>query len=194
MNTLEIFLTAVGLAMDAFAVSIVLGLSREKLKLKEIMTPGLYFGFFQAFMPFTGYFAGTYFSNKIESIDHWIAFGLLAFIGGKMMKDGLSRKKPSGAPGVESARGIGGKNPFAFTKMLVLAVATSIDALAVGVTFAFLKVNIYKAILITGVSTFVIAICGVLTGNRFGLKFKQKSEILGGAALIAIGLKIALSA
>jgi putative Mn2+ efflux pump MntP len=183
MGLLEIVLIAVGLAMDAFAVSITLGLSTKakKPELREIIIPGLYFGFFQSLMPMAGYFAGVYFVDKIEILDHWIAFVLLGFIGGKMIKDSLSKEKREEKTG---------KNSFGFITMLVLAVATSIDALAVGITFAFFRVNIYTAILITGMVTFFIAMGGVIIGSVFGTKFRSKAEFAGGAVLIIIGIKI----
>jgi putative Mn2+ efflux pump MntP len=181
MSLLEIVLIAVGLAMDAFAVSITLGLSTKKPKLTEIIIPGVYFGFFQSLMPMIGYFAGIYFANKIERLDHWIAFILLGLIGGKMIKDSFSKEH-----GEENTD----RNTFGFIKMFVLAVATSIDALAIGVTFAIFKVNIYTAILITGIITFFIAMCGVVIGNIFGTKFRSKAEFIGGAVLIMIGVKI----
>jgi putative Mn2+ efflux pump MntP len=183
MGFLEIVLIAVGLAMDAFAVSITLGLSAKRPKPKEIVIPGLYFGFFQSLMPTIGYFAGIYFVDKIANLDHWIAFTLLGFIGGKMIKDSFSKgKREEGAD----------KNTFGFIKMLVLAVATSIDALAVGITFAFFKVNIYTAILITGMVTFFIAMGGVIIGSVFGTKFRSKAEFAGGAVLVIIGIKIVI--
>ena len=179
MGLLEILLIAVGLSMDAFAVSITLGLSVDKPKLKEIFIPGIYFGFFQAFMPTMGFFAGIYFANKIQDFDHWIAFVLLGIIGGKMIMDSLSKKeeKPN-------------ENPFQFMKMFALAVATSIDALAVGITFAFFKVNILKAAIIIGLVTFFISITGVKIGNAFGMKYKSKAEFTGGAVLVLLGIKI----
>ena len=179
MSILEIFLIAVGLSMDSFAVSIVLGLAVEKPRKKEILLPGLYFGFFQALMPFIGFYAGTVFAEKIVNIEHWVAFVLLGIIGGKMIKDSFS-KEP------EEAK----ENPFHFIKMLVLAIVTSIDALAVGVTFAFFKVNIVMAMLITGFTTFFISMGGVRIGNICGTKYKSKAEFIGGAVLIVIGLKI----
>jgi putative Mn2+ efflux pump MntP len=181
MGFLEIVLIAVGLAMDAFAVSISLGLSVTKLRVRELITPGVYFGAFQALMPAIGYFAGTYFAQKIRNADHWIAFVLLGFIGGKMIKESFSGKE-----GAEKRA----EYAFGFSKMLVLAVATSIDALAVGITFAFFEVNIFKAILITGMITFFISLCGVKIGSLFGTKFKSKAEFMGGAVLILIGIKI----
>ena len=181
MSLLEIVLIAVGLAMDAFAVSITLGLSRKNPKPAEIIIPGIYFGFFQSLMPLAGYFAGIYFANKIEYFGNWAAFAILGFIGGKMIKDSFSN---------EHGVGDADKNSFGFMKMLVLAVATSIDALAVGITFAFFKVNIYTAVLITGAITFFISTSGVLIGSVFGTKFRSKAEFAGGAVLVIIGIKI----
>jgi putative Mn2+ efflux pump MntP len=181
VGLLEIILIAVGVAMDAFAVSITLGLSTKKLKPREIIIPGVYFGFFQFLMPLIGYFAGIYFANKIENLDHWIAFMLLGLIGGKMIKDSFSKeyreKKKK-------------KNSFGFIKMLILAIATSIDALVIGITFAFCRVHIYTAVLITGMITFFIAMCGVIIGNIFGTNFRPKAEFIGGTVLILIGIKI----
>jgi putative Mn2+ efflux pump MntP len=145
------------------------------------MIPGIYFGAFQALMPAIGYFAGTYFAYKIQNLDHWIAFVLLGVIGGKMLKSSFSKEKKEEKP-TEYA--------FRFTNMLILAVATSIDALAVGITFAFFKINILKAILITGMTTLLISICGVKIGNLFGRKFESKAEFIGGIVLILIGIKI----
>jgi putative Mn2+ efflux pump MntP len=181
MSILEIVLIAVGLAMDAFAVSITLGLSVTKPKVKELIIPSIYFGAFQALMPAIGYFTGIYFANKIQNLDHWIAFVLLGFIGGKMIKESFSKEKNKEKPA---------EYVFGFTKMLVLAIATSIDALAVGITFAFFEVNIFKAVLITGAITLFISVCGVKIGNIFGTKFKSKAEFIGGAVLILIGIKI----
>jgi putative Mn2+ efflux pump MntP len=181
MGLLEIILIAVGLAMDAFAVSITLGLSAKKPRLREVVIPGAYFGFFQSLMPLIGYLGGTYFAGKIQSLDHWIAFALLGFIGGKMIRDSFAKK--------EEEKGAD-KNAFGFIRMLVLALATSIDALAVGITFAFFKVNIYTAILITGAVTLFIAMGGVIIGSVFGTKFRSKAELAGGAVLVMIGVKI----
>ncbi|MDR0230513.1 MAG: manganese efflux pump MntP family protein [Dysgonamonadaceae bacterium] len=179
MGLFEIIIIAVGLSMDAFAVSITLGLSVKKPKVKEILLPGVYFGFFQALMPLIGFFAGVYFANKIHDLDHWIAFILLGFIGGKMIKDSFSKDE-------EREKG----NPFHFARMLLLATATSIDALVVGIAFAFLGVNIYTAIIIIGFTTFCVSICGVKIGNIFGAKYKSKAEFIGGAVLVILGLKI----
>jgi len=179
MRTPEIALIAVGLSMDAFAVSITLGLSIKKPAFKEYITPGLYFGFFQALMPLAGFYAGTIFAEKIKHLDHWIAFVLLGVIGIRMIKDSLSKDedKPD-------------ENKFRFISMLLLAVATSIDALAVGVTFAFFPINIFSAVTIIGLTTFIISICGVKIGNVFGVRFKSKAELLGGIVLVALGIKI----
>jgi putative Mn2+ efflux pump MntP len=182
MSLLEIVLIAVGLSMDAFAVSITLGLSAKSLRLKEMIIPGVYFGFFQALMPTMGFFAGIYFANKIQDFDHWIACILLGVIGGKMIKDSFSKEKDKEI----------GEYSFKFIKMLVLSLATSIDALAIGITFAFLKVDIFKAILITGTTTFFISICGVKIGNIFGTRFKSRAEFTGGLVLVIIGIKIVI--
>jgi len=179
MRLLEIILIALGLSMDAFAVSITLGLSVKRPKIKEFLIPGIYFGLFQMIMPFAGYFAGTYFVHKIQDFDHWIAFVLLAFIGGRMIKESFSKEK-------ERAKG----NPFQFATMLLLAIATSIDALAVGITFAFLSVDIWKSIILIGIVTFCMSICGVKIGNVFGTKFKSKAEFIGGTVLVILGVKI----
>jgi len=180
MGLIEIILIAIGLSMDAFAVSITLGLSVKKLNVKEVLVPGLYFGSFQALMPLTGYFAGIYFASKIHFLDHWIAFVLLLIIGGKMIKESFEKdeKKVKG-------------NPFQFVTLLLLAVATSIDALAVGVAFAFLEVmDIWMTILIVGFTTFCISLIGIKVGNMCGAKYKSKAEFFGGAVLILLGFKI----
>ncbi|GHS89567.1 putative manganese efflux pump MntP [Campylobacterota bacterium] len=183
MGLLEIILIAIGLSMDAFAVSITLGLSVKKPKLKEIFIPGIYFGLFQALMPVIGYFLGFYFAGMIQSMDHWIAFILLGLIGGKMVKDGLSKEQ-----GEEDRSGYA----FGYIRMVILAFATSIDAFAVGVTFAFFEVNIVMAAVIIGTATFFISIGGVIIGNIFGAKLKSKAELVGGVTLILIGVKILL--
>ena len=182
MKLVEIILIAVGLSMDAFAVSITLGLSVEKPRVREIIIPGVYFGFFQALMPIIGYFAGTYFAAKIQEFDHWVAFILLGIIGGNMIRESLSKKEE------ESTN----ENSFQFIKMLGLAIATSIDALAVGVTFAFFQTNIFKAAIIIGSITCVISMAGVKIGNIFGTKFKSKAEFIGGAVLVLLGIKIVI--
>ncbi len=181
MGFLELFMIGVGLSMDAFAVSICKGLSVPKLKLKHALICGLYFGVFQALMPTIGYLLGIQFQSLITSIDHWIAFILLGFIGLNMIKE--SREKDEE---IEEAN----DESFGFKNMVVLAVATSIDALAVGVTFAFLNVNIVPAVTLIGLTTFTLSAIGVKIGNIFGLKYKSKAEMFGGIVLIAMGVKI----
>ena len=178
MTLFEIILVGVGLSMDAFAVSICKGLSMKKLKWKNAVIVGAYFGLFQAIMPLSGYLLGTTFSDLVISIDHWIAFILLTTIGGKMLKEAYSNNEEDE------------NDKLDFKTMLVLAIATSIDALAVGITFAFFEINIIKAISIIGFLTFTISAIGVIIGNKFGHKFQEKAEIVGGAILILIGLKI----
>lgn len=183
MSFLELFLIAVGLSADAFSVSVCKGLNMRKLNLKHAYVIALFFGVFQAVMPLLGYLLGTGFSEYIEKYDHWIAFVLLAFIGGKMALEAI-REKDGEAEEKTDTLSIG--------ELTVLAVATSIDALAVGITFAFLKVNILPSVLLIGVTTFALSLGGVLLGNRFGTKYKSKAEIAGGVILILIGLKILL--
>lgn len=178
MSLPELFLIAVGLSMDAFAVSVCKGLSMQKMNGKNAVIIGLYFGGFQAFMPFLGYMLGSRFQNVITAYDHWIAFILLAVIGGNMIKEALSKEEEKLDPSV------------AFPDMLVLAVATSIDALAVGVTFAFLKVRIAAAVSFIGVTTFILSVVGVKVGTIFGMKYKSKAELAGGLILVFMGLKI----
>ena len=165
--------------MDAFAVSITLGLSVKKPKLIELFIPGIYFGLFQALMPFIGYFTGMLFAYRIQQFDHWIAFVLLGIIGGKMIKESFSKKEKETK-----------ENPFGMVKMLLLAIATSIDALVVGVTFAFFIINIFLAVAIIGLTTFSISLIGVKIGNIFGGKHKSKAEFIGGAVLVLLGIKI----
>ena len=179
MSILELFLIAVGLSMDAFAVSICKGLAMRTMNWKNAWKAGLYFGGFQTLMPMIGYLLGSGFRDKITKIDHWIAFVLLVVIGLNMIKE--SREEDSDA-----------NDSFDVKTMLLLAVATSIDALAVGITFAFLQVNIIWAALFIGCTTFVISAVGVKIGSIFGLKYKTKAEICGGAILILIGFKILL--
>lgn len=181
MGFFELFLIAVGLSMDAFAVSVCKGLSAQKLQWKHYLIIGAWFGGFQALMPTLGYFLGSTFEKYINSFDHWIAFVLLAVIGGNMLREGFSGGDESG------------NDSFSFQTMLILAVATSIDALAVGVTFALLPdVHITAAVCIIGVTTFILSAAGLRVGNIFGLKYKSKAEIAGGVILILIGVKILL--
>ncbi len=180
MGVIEIFFLGVGLAMDAFAVSICKGLSMKKMEWKKAIIIALYFGIFQALMPVIGYLLGVGFEEKIKIIDHWIAFGLLLMIGINMIKDAFDNKQNEENDSVD------------FKSMIVLAIATSIDALAVGVTFAFLRVNIIFSVIVIGVVTFIISMCGVKIGNVFGDKYESKAEITGGVILILLGLKILL--
>lgn len=180
MGFIDIFLIGVALSMDAFAVSICKGLSVEKVQPKHLLTAGVYFGGFQALMPLVGFLLGFKFERFIVSVDHWIAFVLLALIGGNMIREALGKDEPEHDAS------------FSFKTMLPLAVATSIDALAVGISFAFLGVDIIEAAALIGITTFVLSGLGVYVGNIFGAKYKSKAEIIGGAVLIFIGLKILL--
>lgn len=164
--------------MDAFAVSICKGLSVGKLRISHLMLAGVYFGGFQALMPLIGYLLGSRFQGFIASFDHWIAFGLLVLIGANMIREAFSEEE-----GEENAS-------FSFGTMFPLAVATSIDALAVGITFSFLQVNIFSAIALIGCTTFFISSAGVKIGNVFGLRYRRKAEIGGGIILILLGIKI----
>lgn len=179
MNILELFILAVGLSMDAFAVSICKGLSLGKIQKKHMAIAGAWFGGFQALMPLIGYFAGRFFAEKLIQYDHWVAFILLLFIGGSMIKESLCEEEES-------------NDAMDIKTMFLLAVATSIDALAVGVTFAFLKVAIIPAVVFIGVVTFVCSAAGIKIGSIFGTKYKSKAELCGGIILILIGLKILL--
>ena len=179
MGLAEIILISISLAMDAFAVSICKGLSMQKMNWKKAIIIGLYFGIFQALMPTIGYFLGVGFESLVTTIDHWIVFILLAFIGGNMIKESFSEEEFC-------------DSDLSFQSMIILAVATSIDALAVGITFAFLEINIILAISLIGIITFILSIIGVKIGNRFGNKYESKAELAGGLILILIGLKILL--
>ena len=178
--------TGLGLAMDAFAVSVAKGLTMKKLNLYQACIIGLFFGVFQAVMPYIGWLLGAQFEQYLQNFDHWIAFVLLAFIGGKMLFEAIREKDD------ETGERSGYK--LDIKELLVLAVATSIDALAVGVTFAFLgeEYNIYEAISVIGVTTFLVSVLGVVIGFFVGSKYKKKAEIAGGAILVLIGLKILL--
>lgn len=179
----ELLLVAVGLAMDAFAVSLCKGLTQGKQGIRRAVVIALYFGVFQAIMPTLGYLLGSQFARFIQDWDHWIAFILLAFIGGKMIYESF---KPDGEIDEEKRQSV------AMKVMLPLAVATSIDALAVGVSFAFLDVAIFPAALTIGVVTFALSFAGVKLGNVLGAKFESRAELAGGIILILIGLKILL--
>lgn len=180
MSLFSLFVIAVGLSMDACAVSICKGLAMQKAPLKKAMIVGLWFGGFQALMPAIGYILGSQFEQYIVNIDHWIAFILLSLIGGNMIKESLSKEEEAAS------------DSLAVKEMFLLAVATSIDALAVGVTFAFLQVQIVPAVLFIGVITFVLSTLGVKIGNIFGSRYKSKAELAGGIILIVMGIKILL--
>jgi len=172
-------LVAVGLSMDAFAVSVCKGLSVGKVKIKHTLFAGLYFGGFQALMPLLGFLLGTQFQTVIEQFDHWIAFALLSVIGINMIREANSNEAEL-------------NSSFSFSSMLPLALATSIDALAVGVTFAFLKVDIVPAVCFIGIITFILSALGVKIGNIFGTKYKSRAELFGGVVLILMAVKILL--
>ena len=183
MSLYELFIVGVGLSMDAFSVAICKGLSTQKLQGKHYFLVGAWFGGFQALMPAIGFLLGSTFSDKINAFDHWIAFILLVLIGSNMLREAFSKDD-------EDESKADGK-PFGFRSMLLLALATSIDALAVGVSFALLDdVNITAAVLFIGVVTFSLSAVGLKVGNVFGLKYKQKAEIVGGLILIVMGTKI----
>ncbi len=187
MGFIELFLIGVGLSMDAFAVSVCKGLSmRDRINKQHTFMIALFFGGFQAIMPLTGYLLGTSFEKYITAIDHWIAFALLAFIGGKMIFDVVFKKDDE----EENVKADGEK--LDYKELFTLAVATSIDALAVGITFAFLQINIVSAITIIGCTTFVISIVGVVVGHKFGSKYQDKATLAGGIILVLIGVKILL--
>ena len=180
MGLIELFLIAVGLSMDAFAVSVCKGLAMPKCTFKKAAIVGLWFGGFQALMPAIGYILGAQFQESIASIDHWIAFVLLALIGGNMIHEALDNDEEEADASLD------------VKTMFLLAVATSIDALAIGITFAFLKVSIIPAVCFIGIVTFIISFAGVKIGNVFGARYKNKAEIVGGIILILLGLKILL--
>lgn len=180
MGIISLFFIALGLAMDAFAVSICKGLAMNRIKVKSAVTIALYFGLFQAGMPVLGYLLGIQFQSKITAIDHWIAFVLLGLIGVNMIREALSKEEEEANDSVD------------FRTMIVLAIATSIDALAVGITFAFLGTNIVAAAAMIGCVTFVTSLIGVKIGNIFGSRYKSKAELIGGLILILLGTKILL--
>ncbi len=180
MEIIELILLSIGLGMDAFAVSVCKGISMKKMNWKKACIIGLYFGGFQAIMPVIGYFFGSSFESIITNIDHWIAFILLAIIGAKMIQEAFQKEEEEY------------NEDISVKTMIVLSIATSIDALAVGITFAFLKVNLLLAITLIGTITFILSVIGTKIGNRFGDKYKSKAELAGGIILIIIGLKILL--
>lgn len=180
MEIFELVLIAIGLAMDAFAVSVCKGISLKQMDWKKAIIVGSYFGVFQALMPTIGYFLGASFENLVTKADHWIAFILLGIIGTKMLKDAFGKEEKKSTDKVD------------FKTMIFLAIATSIDALAIGITFAFLKVDVLLAVILIGIITFLLSVIGVKIGNKFGDKYEQKAEIVGGIILILMGIKILL--
>lgn len=177
MGLMELILTATGLSMDAFAVSICKGLALRKMEWSRALLCGIWFGVFQGLMPLIGFFAGSHFAKAVSGVDHWIVFIVLSLIGGNMIREALGKDED-----VDPSFGIAG--------MFLLAVATSIDALAVGVSFAFLKMNIWTSAITIGCITFFISTAGVKIGNAFGTRYKSKAELAGGTILIFIGLRI----
>ena len=180
MSFVELLLIAIGLSMDAFSVSICKGLTTKKFSWRMALVCGLWFGFFQALMPIIGYFLGSQFQEMIEAYDHWIAFGLLFLIGANMIREAVWGKE-------ESQDG-----SLGFKTMLLLAIATSIDALAVGVSFACIRVKLWSSVIVIGLTTFAFSVLGVKIGNVFGSKYEKSAGIIGGIILILIGLKILL--
>ena len=180
MTIIEIVLIAIGLAMDAFAVSVCKGISLKKMDWKKATIIALYFGIFQAVMPVIGYCLGAAFETLVTKIDHWIAFILLLLIGLNMLKEAFGKEEECCDESVN------------FKTMVVLAIATSIDALAIGITFAFLKTNILISAFLIGIITFIVCILGVKIGNKFGDKYQRKAEVIGGFILIFMGIKILL--
>ena len=180
MGFLELLIIAVGVSMDAFAVSVCKGLSVSRVRPQHALKTGLWFGGFQALMPVIGYFLGVSFADLVSSVDHWIAFVLLAIIGGNMVKESFEKEECCSSA----------DSDFSFRVMLAMAIATSIDALAIGVSFAFLGANIWTAVLCIGLVTGAFSAAGVYVGNIFGRKYKSKAEFVGGVILVAMGLKI----
>ena len=186
MGILEIFMLAVGLSMDAFAVSICKGLCMKKATLKAQATCGVWFGGFQGLMPLIGFFLGTLFAEAIQAFDHWVAFVLLAIIGANMLKEAFSKE-------TEEVCDVNGEVDMSVKTMFLMAVATSIDALAVGISLAMAgDVNIWLAVAMIGVTTFILSAVGVKVGNVFGSRYEKKAQFCGGAILILLGFKILL--
>lgn len=182
MGFFELFLIGIGLSMDAFAVAICKGLGMERINKRDTLLLALFFGGFQALMPLTGYLLGSRFASYIERWDHWIAFVLLAFIGSSMIRESREQEEEE----IEHGGSI------RYRELFTLAVATSIDALAVGVSFAFLQVDIVPAVAFIGVTTFVCCVIGVKVGSLFGNKYQARAELFGGVVLILMGVKILL--
>ena len=184
MGFVEIFLIGVGLSMDAFAVSVCKGLGMHRVNYAHALVIALFFGVFQGLMPVIGWLVGSAFAVYVTAVDHWIAFALLAFVGGKMLWDAFHDSREEEDETVT--------HKLNLRELFMLAIATSIDALAVGISFSFLQIDIVAAALIIGCTTFVLSLVGVVVGNRFGARFEKPSQIAGGVVLIAIGLKILL--
>lgn len=181
MGFVDILLLGIGLSMDAFAVSVCKGLAVRRADAKTALVCSAWFGFFQALMPLIGYYLGRVFADAIEAVDHWVAFGLLVIVGGNMIKEALDKSEEQSTP------------DLSFKAMLPLAVATSIDALAVGISLAMTaEVSIFTSVAVIGVTTFLLSAVGVTIGGVFGSKFEKKAEFLGGAVLILLGFKILL--
>ena len=185
MSFIELFLIGVGLSMDAFAAAICQGLFMTRIKWGHALTVGLYFGGFQALMPFIGWMLGSQFADRIQQYDHWIAFILLVLIGGNMIREALSGDEEDAAQAETDLR-------LDHKKLFLMAIATSIDALAIGMTFAFLETAILPAIGIIGCTTFCISVAGVAVGCWFGARYKKRAEITGGAILVLLGVRILL--
>ena len=185
MTFIELFLIGVGLSMDAFAAAICQGLFMTRIKWGHALTVGLYFGGFQALMPFIGWMLGSQFADRIQQYDHWIAFILLVLIGGNMIREALSGDEEDAVQAETDLR-------LDHKKLFLMAIATSIDALAIGVTFAFLETAILPAIGIIGCTTFCISVAGVAVGCWFGARYKKRAEITGGAILVLLGVRILL--
>ena len=192
MDIISLITISIALSMDAFSVSICQGLSTKRFSLKMALSCGLWFGFFQALMPLIGYLLGAQFEQFITHIDHWIAFGLLTIIGVNMIREAVEESSSSSSSSLSSSSSSSSSSSKfnSFKTMLILAIATSIDALAVGVTFAFLKVNIWKSVLVIGITTFLFSFFGVKIGNVFGSRYSKTAEIVGGVILIMLGIKI----
>lgn len=184
VGLIELFIIGVGLSMDAFAASVCKGLGMKCIDWKQAFVLAIAFGAFQALMPLAGYFLGTQFATFVEPVDHWITFILLAIIGGKMIWDGIHDK--------DESESCDDSSKLKVSEVLMLAIATSIDAFAVGCSFAFVQVNIGAAIVIIGLTTFVLCLFGVILGNKFGTRYNKPATILGGAVLVLIGLKTLL--
>ena len=180
MSIIELILIAIALSMDAFAVAVTSGIVAEKHTARQVVRLGLFFGGFQFLMPVIGWFLVSRVSGYIEAVDHWIAFGLLAFIGVRMIIGAVKHKDDDAPP----------RDPFSYKTLLIMAIATSIDALAVGASFALTEVNIWTSCAVIGVITFGLSVLGVFIGKKVGQLFQKRAEIVGGAILVAIGVKI----